>query len=31
MTDDGERPYLLDAVDERIRASTRAEAEKAVE
>ena len=30
VTDDGERAYLLDAVDERIGASTRAEAEKAV-
>ena len=30
VTDDGERAYLLDAVNERIRASTRAEAEKAV-
>ena len=30
VTDDGERAYLLDAVNERICASTRAEAEKAV-
>ncbi len=30
MTDDGERAFLLDAVDERIGASARAEAEKAV-
>ena len=30
VTDDGEREYLLDAVNERIGASTRAEAEKAV-
>jgi hypothetical protein len=28
VTDDGERAYLLDAVNKRIRASTRAEAEK---
>jgi hypothetical protein len=30
VTDDGERAFLLDAVDERIGASARAEAEKAV-
>jgi len=30
VTDDGERAFLLDAVNERIGASTRAEAEKAV-
>ena len=30
MMDDGERAFLLDAADERIGASARAEAEKAV-